>query len=154
MKIMNPGKVMGSGILGTFLQVAGAFEPIARAFGNSVKVDIGERPSLKPVGDIPADVAWYAMACSQCGYCIDECDQFYGRGWESQTPRGKWYWLREHMAGREKWTQAQVDTFLVCTTCELCNDRCSAALPIEQSWMKLRGVMIQDEKRMTFPPSK
>ena len=45
-----------------------------------------------------------------------------------------------------------VDTFLVCTTCELCNLRCSAALPIEPSWMKLRGELIQDEKRMTFPP--
>jgi len=45
-----------------------------------------------------------------------------------------------------------VDTFLVCTTCELCNRRCSAALPIEPAWMKLRGRLIQEEKRMTFPP--
>jgi FAD/FMN-containing dehydrogenase/ferredoxin len=150
--LMNPGKVISSGILGTFLQVAGTFEPVARTFGNSVKVSIGERPSLKPVRDIPADVAWYALACSQCGYCVDECDQFYGRGWESQSPRGKWYWLREYMAGREQWTQAMVDTFMVCTTCELCNDRCSAALPIEPSWMKLRGILIQDEKRLTIPP--
>ena len=45
-----------------------------------------------------------------------------------------------------------VDTFLVCTTCELCNIRCSAALPIEPSWMKLRGKLIHEEKKMTFPP--
>jgi Fe-S oxidoreductase len=45
-----------------------------------------------------------------------------------------------------------VDTILVCTTCELCNIRCSAALPIEPSWMKLRGQLIHEEKRMTFPP--
>ena len=109
------------------------------------------RPT-KPVRGIPADVAWYAYACSQCGYCVDQCDQFYGRGWESQSPRGKWYWLREYMEGREKWNQSMVDTFLVCTTCELCNLRCSAALPIEPSWMKLRGKLIDDEKRMTFPP--
>ncbi len=55
-------------------------------------------------------MAWYAYACSQCGYCVDECDQFYGRGWESQSPRGKWYWLREYMEGREKWNQKMVDT--------------------------------------------
>ncbi|HEY3416316.1 MAG TPA: (Fe-S)-binding protein, partial [Armatimonadota bacterium] len=67
-------------------------------------------------------------------------------------PRGKWYWLREYMEGRAKWDQAVVDTFLVCTTCELCNRRCSAALPIEPSWMKLRGTLIHEEKRMTFPP--
>ncbi len=97
-------------------------------------------------------MAWYAYACSQCGYCVDECDQFYGRGWESQSPRGKWYWLREYMEGREEWNQAMVDTILVCTTCELCNLRCSASLPIEQSWLKLRGKLINEEKRMTFPP--
>ena len=45
-----------------------------------------------------------------------------------------------------------VDTMLVCTTCELCNLRCSASLPIEPSWMKLRGKLINEEKKMTFPP--
>ncbi len=112
---------------------------------------VGERPD-KPVRGIPGDVAWYAYACSQCGYCVDECDQFYGRGWESQSPRGKWYWLREYMEGRAEWDQTMVDTFLVCTTCELCNLRCSAALPIEPCWMKLRGKLIHEDKRMTFPP--
>jgi Fe-S oxidoreductase/FAD/FMN-containing dehydrogenase len=149
--ILNPQKVIGNGLLGRSLSLAGAFEPLVRPFGNYVITLVGERPT-EPVKDIPADVAWYAYACSQCGYCIDECDQFYGRGWESQNPRGKWYWLREYMEGREEWNQKMVDTFLVCTTCELCNLRCSAALPIEPSWMKLRGILIEDEKRMTFPP--
>jgi len=149
--VLNPGKVLGGGPLGAVLGVAERFEPIIRHFGNAVPTAIGERPTV-PVRDIPADVAWYAYACSQCGYCIDECDQFYGRGWESQSPRGKWFWLREHMEGRAEWDQQMVDTFLACTTCELCNLRCSAALPIEPSWMKLRGQLIQEERRMTFPP--
>ncbi len=149
--ILNPQKVIGNGLLGKALNLAGVFEPLVRPFGNYVITRVGERPD-KPVKDIPADVAWYAYSCSQCGYCIDECDQFYGRGWESQNPRGKWYWLREYMEGREDWNQRMVDTFLVCTTCELCNLRCSAALPIEPSWMKLRGQLIEEDKRMTFPP--
>jgi Fe-S oxidoreductase/FAD/FMN-containing dehydrogenase len=149
--ILNPQKVIGNGLLGKSLSLAGTFEPLIRPFGNYVITHVGERPE-KPVKDIPPDVAWYAYSCSQCGYCIDECDQFYGRGWESHNPRGKWYWLREYMEGREKWNQRMVDTFLVCTTCELCNLRCSAALPIEPSWMKLRGQLIEEDKRMTFPP--
>ncbi len=112
---------------------------------------VGERLD-QPVRGIPGDVAWYAYACSQCGYCVDECDQFYGRGWESQSPRGKWYWLREFLEGRADWDQKMVDTFLVCTTCELCNVRCSASLPIEPSWMKLRGKLVHEDKQMTFPP--
>ncbi len=149
--IMNPGKVIGNELLGIALHAAGAVEPLIRPFGNYVTTRIGERPEEK-IRDIPEDVAWYAYSCSQCGYCIDECDQFYGRGWESQSPRGKWYWLREYMEGRVQWDQRMVDTFLVCTTCEMCNLRCSAALPIEPSWMKLRGKLIDEEKQMTFPP--
>jgi Fe-S oxidoreductase/FAD/FMN-containing dehydrogenase len=150
-KILNPEKVIGGGILRFAMNIASVFEPILRPIGNTVVTRIGERPT-KPVRDIPADIAWYAYGCSQCGYCIDECDQFYGRKWESQSPRGKWYWLREYMEGREEWDQFMVDTILVCTTCELCNLRCSASLPIEPSWMKLRGILVDDEKRMTFPP--
>jgi Fe-S oxidoreductase len=149
--LLNPQKVIANGLMGTVLNLASVFEPIIRPLGNTVITQVGERPS-EPVRDIPEDITWYAYACSQCGYCVDACDQFYGRGWESQSPRGKWYWLREYVEGREDWNQKMVDSFLACTTCELCNLRCSAALPIEPSWMKLRGQLIEEQKRMTFPP--
>ncbi|MDA8216190.1 MAG: FAD-binding and (Fe-S)-binding domain-containing protein, partial [Dehalococcoidales bacterium] len=149
--IMNPRKVIGNGMLGMALSLAGQFEPLIRPFGNHVITQIGERPAA-PVRDIPPDVAWYAYSCSQCGYCVEECDQFYGRGWESQSPRGKWYWLRQYMEGHANWDQKMVDTILACTTCELCNQRCSAALPIEPSWMKLRGQLVEEKRKMTFPP--
>ncbi len=149
--IMNPGKVIEGGMIGSAMTLARAMEPLVRPLGNRVFTHLGERPD-KPVRGIPADIAWYAYGCSQCGYCIDECDQFYGRGWESQSPRGKWYWLREYMEGREEWDQFMVGTILACTTCELCNLRCSASLPIEPSWMKLRGKLIDEDKKMTIPP--
>ncbi|HUU38904.1 MAG TPA: FAD-binding and (Fe-S)-binding domain-containing protein [Candidatus Desulfaltia sp.] len=151
-RILNPGKVVQPNLVSRALGVARLFEPLVRPFGNIVVAQVGERIAAKPIRGIPADVAWYAYACSQCGYCVDECDQFYGRGWESQSPRGKWYWLREFLEGRAEWDQKMVDTILVCTTCELCNLRCSASLPIEPSWMKLRGKLIHEDKRMTFPP--
>ena len=149
--ILNPGKVMQGGLMASALSLGAAIEPLIRPLGNDASNKIGDQPT-QSVRDIPADVAWYAYACCQCGYCVEECDQFYGRGWESQSPRGKWYWLREYMAGREKWNQKMVDTFLVCTTCEMCDTRCSTNLPIEPSWMKLRGLLINEEQRMTFPP--
>ena len=149
--ILNPGKVIGGGIVSRVMSIAKFLEPLARPIGNHVITKVGERPD-KPVRGIPADVAWYAYTCSQCGYCVEECDQFYGRGWESQSPRGKWYWLREYLEGREKWDDFMVGTILACTTCELCNLRCSASLPIEPSWMKLRGQLVHKEERMTIPP--
>jgi len=150
-KILNPKKVMGNNLVSRALGIFSLFEPLIRPFGNTVATKVGERIE-KPVRGIPPDVAWYAYSCSQCGYCLDECDQFFGRGWESQSPRGKWYWLREYLEGRAKWDQFMVDTMLVCTTCEFCNLRCSAALPIESSWMKIRGRLIHEDKKMTFPP--
>jgi Fe-S oxidoreductase/FAD/FMN-containing dehydrogenase len=149
--ILNPGKVVGSTVLSTFMKMADFLEPLVRPFGNRVITQIGERPK-DTIRGIPGDVAWYSYACSQCGYCVDECDQFYGRGWESQSPRGKWYWLREYLEGREKWDQFMVDSMVACTTCEICDHRCSVSLPIEPSWLKMRGQLIQTEKRMTFPP--
>ena len=97
--ILNPHKVVDNGFLGMVMGAAKLLEPFGRPLGNYIITKIGERPT-EPVRDIPADVAWYAYGCSQCGYCVEECDQFYGRGWESQSPRGKWYWLREYMEGQ------------------------------------------------------
>lgn len=149
--LMNPGKVVDGSLVGAAVGLAGLLEPLIRPLGNLMHERMGERHG-SPVRGIPGDIAWYAYSCSQCGYCVDDCDQFYGRGWESQSPRGKWYWLRQYMEGRAKWDQKMVDAFMVCTTCELCDLRCSAYLPIEHSWMQLRGILINEEKRMTIPP--
>lgn len=150
-RLMNPGKVVDTRLLSLFMLVANFFEPFVRPVGNIMSARAEERPGGEVKG-VPGDVVWFAYACSQCGYCVDVCDQFYGRGWESQSPRGKWYWLREYLEGREKWDQKMVDDFLVCTTCEACDRQCSASLPIESSWMKMRGALIERDKRMTFPP--
>lgn len=152
-RIMNPGKVIDRPVaLARILRAAMPFEPLIRRFANRLESEIGERIPTEDKRGIPADLTWFAYACSQCGYCIDDCDQFYGRGWESQSPRGKWFFLREVLEGREEIDQFMTDSFLSCTTCELCNARCCLALPNEPSWMQMRGRLIQDEKRMTFPP--
>lgn len=149
--IMNPGKVVGNGLLGAFMKAAGVFEPLVRAVGNRAQVPIGERIAGSSRRDIPDEVAWYAYACAQCGYCVDGCDQFYGRGWESESPRGKWFLLREYMAGRADMDQTFVDKFIACTTCEVCNVECPLELPNEPSWLQMRGHMIHEKDKMTLP---
>jgi Fe-S oxidoreductase/FAD/FMN-containing dehydrogenase len=151
--LFNPNKVLGGkALVSALMTVAAVFEPLVRMFGNAAKSPIGEHVEGQGRRGIPDDVAWYAYACTQCGYCVEECDQYYGRGWESQTPRGKWYFLRQYMEAKADWNQKMVDTILACTTCELCNVRCCEDLPIEPSWLKLRGHLIHDEGRLTFPP--
>jgi Fe-S oxidoreductase/FAD/FMN-containing dehydrogenase len=149
--ILNPGKVLRSKLSG-MIGLAMRFESLLRPFGNLSKVKLEERIGSRPVKGIPPEVVWYAYACSSCGYCVDECDQYYGRMWESQSPRGKWFFIRELVEGREKLDQEAVNTFMVCTTCELCNVMCSEKLPIEPSWLKLRELAIDKGGKMTIPP--
>jgi len=150
--IMNPGKVVGNGSLGSAMRAAGAIEPLVRLVANAAKAPLGQRFEGSGRGSVPDEVAWYAQACVQCGYCVHTCDQYYGRGWESDSPRGKFYFLREVLAGREKIGQDDVNRFLVCTTCEECSVRCQIDMPVEEAWMQLRGKFIHEEGRMTFPP--
>jgi len=151
--VMNPGKVLGNGgLLGRFMRMAGAFEPAVRAVGNLARAPLGERIEGAGRRGVPDEVAWYAYTCAQCGYCVDPCDQFYGRGWESETPRARWFFLKEYMAGRADLTQEWVDKFIACTTCELCNVKCPLELPNEPSWLTMRGELIHKRGELTFPP--
>jgi Fe-S oxidoreductase len=149
--IMNPGKVLDSNLIATGVGIAHSLEPLIKVFGNWAKSrEPGE--VFREKAGIPGDVAWYAYACSQCGYCIDHCDQYYGRGWESQSPRGKWTFLKMVLEGEAQFDQQAVDTFLACTTCEMCNQTCQLDLPVEPSWLKLRGLLVDERGFRTFPP--
>ncbi len=151
--ILNPGKVYGSGgMLDLLMGGASAFEGLVRPIANAAKPPSGPGDLSEDVNGIPGDVAFMAYACARCGYCVPTCEQYSGRGWESQSPRGKYAYIREVMAGREKWDRKAIDTMLVCTTCEVCNTRCQLQLPIEHNWMEMRGKLIDEEKRGTFPP--
>lgn len=150
--VMNPGKVFGSGMIDLIMGAANALEPVVRPLANAATPPKGMGDVSQDVNGVPGDVALMAVACARCGYCVPTCEQYSGRGWESQSPRGKYAYIREVIAGREKWDRKAIDTMLVCTTCEVCNTRCQLQLPIEHNWMEMRGKLINEEKRGTFPP--
>ena len=148
---MNPNKVLGSGIIDVLMGAAAAMEPIVRPIANAATPPV-RAEELKEVNGIPGEVAFMAYACARCGYCVPTCEQYSGRGWESHSPRGKYAYLREVIEGRERFDRTAVDTFLVCTTCEICNDRCQLQLPVEHNWMAMRGKLVHEDKLGTFPP--
>ncbi len=150
--IMNPKKILGTGAINALMGMASAMEPLVRPIANAAKAPSRTVISQKDTNGIPGDVAYYSYACAQCGYCVPTCEEYSVRGWMSHSPRGKYAYLKEVIEGREKFDQHMVDTFLVCTTCEVCNTRCQLQLPVEHSWMSMRGKLIHDEGRMTFPP--
>ncbi len=149
---MNPGKVLGKGIIDSLMGTAAAMEGVIRPFANVAKSALGKAVDEGKKKGISGEIAYFATACSRCGYCVSTCEQYSGRGWESQSPRGKYHFIREVVAGKEKFDQKAINTFLLCTTCELCNNRCQLDIPIEHHWMKLRGKLIHEDGNMTFPP--
>jgi Fe-S oxidoreductase/FAD/FMN-containing dehydrogenase len=151
--ILNPGKlVFGTGVIGGVIGLAAAVEPIVRTFANLFGRPAAPLERKAPAKGFPADVASYAYACAQCGYCVDTCTLYQGRGWESSAPRGKWSFLKDVLEGRDHFDQQMTDTFLLCTTCERCDIACQLDLPIEPTWGLLRGNLVQDRGFGTFPP--
>ncbi len=148
---MNPGKVTGKGLLGVMMEGAQAFEPEIRPFANMAVPPAHAVDKIAAKHGIPADVVRPAYQCARCGYCVNTCEQYTGRGWESQSPRGKWTFLREIVEGRAKWDDRAVHTFLVCTTCEVCDTRCQLQLPIQDSWMTMRDTLVGKQKHGTLP---
>ena len=148
--VLNPDKLTGKALMGAGISLASALESLTRPIGNLFK---NKEDSVKPdKKGIPGDVVWDAYSCAQCGYCVRGCTQYYGRGWESQSPRGKWFFLKEHLEGREKFEQNMVTSFMVCTTCERCDVVCQLDLPVEPDWMTMRDELIGERKLMTIPP--
>jgi Fe-S oxidoreductase/FAD/FMN-containing dehydrogenase len=148
---LNPGKVTGKGLLGVMMEGAEAFEPEIRPFANMAVPPAHAVDKITAKRGIPADVVLPAYQCARCGYCVNTCEQYSGRGWESQSPRGKWTFLREIVEGRAKFDDRAVHTFLVCTTCEVCDTRCQLQLPIQDSWMTMRDTLVGKQKRGTLP---
>ncbi|MBI3966232.1 MAG: FAD-binding oxidoreductase [Chloroflexi bacterium] len=152
-EIFNPGKVVfGNGLIGAAIGAASRFEPVVRRFANLLGRPGTPIEKKLPAKGFPADVAYYAYACAQCGYCVDDCTLYQGRGWESSGPRGKWSFLKDVIEGRDKLDQEIANTFLLCTTCEKCDVTCQLDLPIEPTWGLMRGHLVQDRGFGTFPP--
>jgi Fe-S oxidoreductase/FAD/FMN-containing dehydrogenase len=151
--ILNPGKlVFGTGLIGGVIGMAAGMEPLVRTFANVLGRPAEPMERKAPARGFPADVASYAYACAQCGYCVDTCTLYQGRGWESSGPRGKWSFLKDVLEDKDHFDQQMTDTFLLCTTCEKCDIVCQLDLPIEPTWGLLRGNLVQDRGFGTFPP--
>lgn len=153
--IMNPGKVLagpagGGKALDGLMGLAMRMEAVIRPFANAAKVK--QQRLLPQRYGIPGDVALMALTCARCGYCVHTCEQYSARGWESQSPRGKYAWLNKIYKGQAEWDRAATDTMLLCTTCERCDFRCQLQLPVEQNGMALRNKVVVGERKGTFPP--
>lgn len=147
--ILNPGKILPENRNPRLLRFTLKLAWLGRPFLSLGRKLLSHKPKLAK--KIPPQIAYEAYSCAQCGYCIDVCDQYWGRPWESETSRGRWYFLRKYLEGKADFNQTMLDSFLLCTTCQRCNQVCQVQIPIQQMWDRMRGLVVQEKGYHTFP---
>jgi len=141
--ILNPGKVCSSTVLGTFVEAASSVAPVVRLAANRLGQPQAPLERLAPNKQLAPDIANHAYACAQCSYCVDICPQFQEDGWESSSPRGKWFLLRGVQQGHERFDAQLTDIIGLCVQCGKCDEVCQLDLPIEPSWRTLKDGLFQ-----------
>lgn len=147
--IFNPGKVLtdtGNPFLLRTAMKLGKLTP-EPLLGLTEKF-LSDKPKVnKKLVDV---ISRASYACAQCGYCTDTCTLYMGYNWESASPRGKWYILKQYLKGNLKLDQKMVDKFLMCTTCKRCNPVCQINLPIMELWDEFRPILVNEMGFATY----
>lgn len=90
--------------------------------------------------------------CAQCGYCVDACPIYEEIPWESATPRGKLYWIKQILTTgilREniKGDQNFVERIYQCTLCGRCHEVCQTSLDTVSIWNAARAEIFKNGQR-------
>ncbi|UCE37323.1 MAG: (Fe-S)-binding protein [Thermoplasmata archaeon] len=92
-------------------------------------------------------------ACLQCGYCRSICPVYRETGWESLTPRGKVYWLKQLSAkslldkllGRKiEITDEWMQKLFTCTLCCRCESLCHVDIKFHEFWEDARKWLVEN----------
>jgi Fe-S oxidoreductase len=90
-------------------------------------------------------------ACLQCGYCRDPCPVYKQIGWESATPRGKVYALKQlknktpidTLLGRKpKVDDKLMERIFQCTSCAACEHNCHVEIDFAHLWEEVKEWLI------------
>ncbi|HEX9908703.1 MAG TPA: (Fe-S)-binding protein [Thermoplasmata archaeon] len=102
---------------------------------------------MRKIGDIEKDL----YACLQCGYCRATCPVYSQIGWESSSPRGKVYYLKQ-MAGRTpmdallrretRINDKFVERVFQCTSCAACEHNCHVEIDFAHLWEEVKEWLI------------
>ncbi|MDH5687911.1 MAG: (Fe-S)-binding protein [Candidatus Bathyarchaeota archaeon] len=91
--------------------------------------------------------------CAQCGYCVSVCPTYEKTPWESNSPRGKLYFLKalSKSHGVRNWIfgpRAKVSELFAkrvydCTVCGHCMEVCPVKIDLPHLWKKLRESIVK-----------
>jgi heterodisulfide reductase subunit D len=102
---------------------------------------------MKKITEIEKDLD----ACLQCGYCKASCPVSEQIGWESASPRGKVYYLRQMarktpvdriMRRETKPNDKFVERMFQCTSCAACEEECHVEIDFAHMWEDVKEWLI------------
>ncbi|MDR0350941.1 MAG: FAD-binding oxidoreductase [Coriobacteriales bacterium] len=138
--IMNPGKVLPAS-----MDPRSPAKHIARAIGSArglagigaalARVLSGKGSEAARLTDLPNDMENSAFACAACGFCRAKCTVFLPDPWEDNSPRGKWYLIREYAKGTIPFELPLVHSLNICTTCKRCEQTCEVSLKMADEYL-------------------
>src|SRR3972149_5962830 len=78
-------------------------------------------------------------SCAQCGYCQDVCPIYDEIPFESASPRGKLYWIKNILNTGFLRPDVEVDENFVnrlfqCTLCGRCHEVCQTTIDTVKRW--------------------
>jgi len=94
-------------------------------------------------------------ACLQCGYCVRVCDTYAQEPWESVSPRGKVFYLKQlqnrtpmdAILGRKVEVDDEfVEALYRCTGCAACWQVCHVSIEFAAFWEKVREWVVEQGK--------
>ena len=144
--ILNPGKV-----LPIKYDPTSPVKLIARAVGSARGVSgiggalgrvMAGGGEAKKISDLPNDMENGAFACAGCGFCRGVCTVFAPDPWEDNSPRGKWYMLKEYAKGNLEFDQAMATKINLCTTCKRCDTVCEVSLHMAHEFMGVKPYLL------------
>jgi heterodisulfide reductase subunit D len=102
---------------------------------------------MRKISEIEKDL----NACLQCGYCRDPCPVYSCIGWESATPRGKVYYLKQIanrtpvdrlLRRRPKVDEKLTERIFQCTSCGACEHHCHVEIEFPHLWEEVKEWLI------------
>lgn len=145
--ILNPGKVLPLKLdpdspVKLIARAVGSARGVAGIGGALGKVMNGNGQAAKKISDLPNHMEDGAFACASCGFCRSVCTVFAPDPWEDNSPRGKWYMLKEYAKGNLKFDQAMATKINLCTTCKRCDTVCEVSLHMAHEFMGVKPYLL------------
>jgi Fe-S oxidoreductase len=79
------------------------------------------------------------IVCARCGFCTFVCPAYLDTLWDSQSPRGKLYQLKDLVSKGKKIPSDFADRIFKCTLCGACQEICQTNIPLLRFWQLIRN---------------